>query len=41
MKTFITALMKGISNNHTYLNPRGKFGLTKVEIVDISDTPNT
>ena len=39
MKTFITALMKGIPNKHTSLSLSGKFGLIRAEVMDICGTP--
>ena len=38
VKTFITALMKVIPKKHACLSPRGKFGLIRVDIMDISGT---
>ena len=32
-------LIKGISKKHTCLSPRGKFGLIRAKIMDISGTP--
>ena len=39
MKTFITVLVKRMPNKHTSLSPRGKFGLIRAKIMDISGTP--
>ena len=39
VKTFITTLVRGIPNKHTCLSPRGKFGLIRAKIMDISGTP--
>ena len=38
VKTFIIALMKGIPNKHICLSLRGKFGLIRVKIMDLSGT---
>ena len=39
VKTFITALVKRIPNKHTRLSSRGKFGMIRAKIMDISGTP--
>ena len=39
VKTFITALVKGIPNKHTSLSPMGKFGQIRAKIVDINSIP--